>query len=53
MWFLFLLGELNEFEMQFLGMKMIVEDIYSINKGSFKDVIVYFGGFCIGEVIFL
>lgn len=35
-----------------MGMKMIVEDIYSVNKGSLKDVIVYFGGFCIGEVIF-
>lgn len=51
MWLPLLLGELNESEMQSLGMKMTAEDIYSINKGSLKDAIVHFGGFCTGEVI--
>ena len=51
MWLPLLLGELNESEMQSLGMKMTAEDIYSINKGSIKDAIVHFGGFCTGEGI--
>ena len=32
-------------------MKISAKDIYSINKGSLKDAIVSFGGFCTGEVI--
>lgn len=51
MWLPLLLSELNESEMQSLGMKMTAEDIYSINQGSLKDAIVHFGGFCTGEVI--
>ncbi|MCH2084999.1 MAG: S46 family peptidase [Saprospiraceae bacterium] len=51
MWLPLLLQQLNEAEMQSMGMKMTAEDIYSVNKGSLKDAIVHFGGFCTGEVI--
>lgn len=51
MWLPLLLQSLNEAEMQALGMKMTAEDIYSVNKGSLKDAIVHFGGFCTAEVI--
>ncbi len=51
MWLPLLLEQLNEAEMQSLGMKMSAEDIYSVNEGSLKDAIVHFGGFCTGEII--
>lgn len=51
MWLPQLLETLNEKRMQSLGMKMKASDIYSINKGSLKDAIVSFGGFCTGEII--
>ncbi len=51
MWLPIFLKSLNEAEMQEMGMKMSAEDIYSVNKGSLKDAIVHFGGFCTGEVI--
>lgn len=51
MWLPMLLKQLNEAEMQGMGMKMSAEDIYSVNRGSLKDAIVHFGGFCTGEVI--
>lgn len=51
MWIPSLLSDLNEKEMQSLGMKMTAEDIYSVNNSSLKDAIVHFGGFCTGEVI--
>jgi len=51
MWLPFLLEKLNEQQMKSLGMKISAKDIYSINKGSLKDAIVSFGGFCTGEVI--
>ena len=51
MWLPFLLKSLNESEMKSLGMKMSAEDIYSVNKGSLKDAVVHFGGFCTAEVI--
>jgi hypothetical protein len=51
MWLPLLLSQLNEAEMKSMGMKMSAEDIYSVNKGSLKDAIVHFGGFCTGEVI--
>jgi Peptidase S46 len=34
-----------------MGMKINASDIYSISKGSLKDAIVSFGGFCTAEVI--
>jgi hypothetical protein len=51
MWLPQLLGQLNEKQMKSLGMKINAADIYNINKGSLKDAIVSFGGFCTGEVI--
>lgn len=51
MWLPQLLKLLNEKEMKSMGMKISAEDIYSVNKGSLKDAIVHFGGFCTSEVI--
>lgn len=51
MWLPLLLKQLNEKEMQSLGMKLTAEDIYSINKGSLKDAIVQFGGGCTASLI--
>lgn len=51
MWLPLLLEKLNEKEMRSMGMKISAKDIYSINKGSLKDAIVSFGGFCTGEII--
>lgn len=51
MWLPLLLKQLNESEMQEMGMKMSAEDIYSINQGSLKDAIVLFGRGCTGELI--
>ena len=51
MWLPLLLKSLNEAEMQEMGMKLSAEDIYSVNKGSLKDAIVHFGGFCTSELI--
>ncbi|MEO0734798.1 MAG: S46 family peptidase, partial [Bacteroidota bacterium] len=51
MWLPLLLENLNEEEMQAMGMKISAKDIYDINNGSLKDAIVHFGGFCTGEVI--
>ena len=51
MWLPLFLKSLNESEMQELGMRLSAEDIYSVNKGSLKDAIVHFGGFCTSEII--
>jgi len=51
MWLPLLLEKLNEKQMKSMGMKISAKDIYNINKGSLKDGIVSFGGFCTGEVI--
>jgi hypothetical protein len=51
MWLPLLLEKLNEKKMKSLGMKISARDIYDINKGSLKDAIVSFGGFCTGEII--
>jgi hypothetical protein len=51
MWIPMFLGELNEAEMQAMGMNITAEDIYSINQSSLKDAIVIFGGGCTGELI--
>jgi len=51
MWLPIFLKSLNEAEMKSMGMKISAEDIYSVNKGSLKDAIVHFGGFCTSEVI--
>ena len=51
MWLPQLLQTLNEKQMKKMGMKINASDIYSISKGSLKDAIVSFGGFCTAEVI--
>ena len=51
MWLPQLLQSLNEKEMKRMGMKINASDIYNISKGSLKDAIVSFGGFCTAEVI--
>lgn len=51
MWLPFLIGQLNEADMQAMGMKMTAEDIYSVNKGSLKDAIVHFNGGCSSSII--
>jgi hypothetical protein len=51
MWLPLLLEKMNEKQMKSMGMKISAKDIYDINKGSLKDAIVNFGGFCTGEVI--
>ena len=50
MWIPILL-ENNFEEMQDMGLKLTLEDIYSVNKGCLKDAIVQFGGGCTGEVV--
>lgn len=51
MWLPLLLQKLNEKEMKSLGMKISASDIYNVNRGSLKDAIVSFGGFCTGDVV--
>lgn len=51
MWLPIFLSQLNEKEMQGMGLKITAEDIYSINKSSLKDAIVLFGGGCTGELV--
>jgi Peptidase S46 len=51
MWLPLFLEQMNEKDMKAQGMKISAKDIYDINKGSLKDAIVSFGGFCTGEVI--
>lgn len=51
MWIPSLLKSLNESDLKTKGLKISVEDIYSVNKSSIKDAIVLFGGGCTAEVI--
>ena len=51
MWLPMFLQQLNEAEMQAMGLELTAEDIYAINNGSLKDAIVHFGGGCTAEVI--
>ncbi|MFT7114373.1 MAG: hypothetical protein ACI8P7_001158 [Candidatus Azotimanducaceae bacterium] len=51
MWIPLLLGQLNEAEMQAMGMEITAEDVYAANHSSLKDAIVHFGGGCTGEMI--
>jgi len=51
MWIPLLLKQLNESEMQMMGMKITAEDIYSINHSGMKDAIVRFGGGCTGVIV--
>lgn len=51
MWIPMLLEQLNEQEMQEMGMRITARDIYDINKNSLKDAIFLFGGGCTSSVI--
>ncbi|PWJ40212.1 S46 family peptidase [Sediminitomix flava] len=51
MWLPQLINQLNEADMQKNGFKLTAEDIYSINKSSMKDAVVWFGRGCTGEVV--
>lgn len=51
MWIPSLLSGKNETEMKALGMKLSIEDIYSINNSSLKDAIVHFNNGCSSEII--
>lgn len=51
MWIPMLLQQLNQKEMQTMGMKITAEDIYSINHSSLKDAILLFGGGCTAEFV--
>lgn len=51
MWLPNLLEQINEKDMQSLGMKISADDIYSINHSSIKDAVVQFGGGCTGEIV--
>ncbi len=51
MWFLAFLNK-NYDQMQALGLKLSVEDIYSINQSSLKDAVVALDhGSCTGEIV--
>jgi len=51
MWIPSFLGGMNESEMKNLGMKISVDQIYSINQSSLKDAVPQFNGGCTSEVI--
>ncbi len=51
MWIPMLLRQLNEKEMQAMGMRITAEDIYALNQSSLKDAIVLFGRGCTGEIV--
>ncbi|MDD4847805.1 MAG: S46 family peptidase [Bacteroidales bacterium] len=51
MWLPLWLGELNEKEMQAMGLKISAKDIYDENNSSLKDAVVIFGGGCTGGVV--
>ncbi len=51
MWIPMLLQQMNEKEMQEMGLKLTAEDIYSVNHSSLKDAILLFGRGCTAEII--
>ena len=51
MWLPILLKDFNYAQMKKLGLKLKPEQIYSVNKASLKDAIVWFDGGCTGEII--
>lgn len=51
MWIPSLLEGMNATEMESLGMKMSVKDIYDVNQSSLKDAVPHFNGGCTSEVI--
>ena len=51
LWLPILLEQLNQSDMQSMGLKLTSEDIFSINKSSLKDAVCLFGGGCTAEVV--
>lgn len=51
MWLPILLEQLNQKEMQDMGMRISAQDIYSLNNSSLKDAIVLFGSGCTAEIV--
>jgi hypothetical protein len=51
MWLPLLLGQQVYNDMVKRGLKLSKEQLYSINKPSVKDAIVFFGGGCTGEIV--
>jgi len=51
MWLPWLLKSQTTEAMNKKGLKLSAEDLYSLNKSSLKDAIVWFGGGCTGEII--
>ncbi len=51
MWIPILLEKYNFAEMQKMGFKLSVQDIYDVNHSSMKDAVVIFGSGCTGELI--
>jgi len=51
MWLPMLLGKQVYEDMKKKGLKLTVEQLYSINKSSLKDAILIFGGGCTGEIV--
>lgn len=50
MWLPALIGK-NYEQMKAQGFKLTAKDIYDVNNASLKDAIVWFGGFCTGEIV--
>lgn len=51
MWIPSLLKTLNESDMKSKGLKISIDQLYSVNQSSIKDGIVHFGGGCTGEIV--
>ncbi len=51
MWIPLLLQQYNASDLENMGLKISVSDIYDVNKSSMKDAVVLFGGGCTAELI--
>lgn len=51
MWLPLLLGQQVYNDMVKKGLKLKVDQLYSVNKSSLKDAIIIFGGGCTGEIV--
>ncbi|UTW67063.1 S46 family peptidase [bacterium SCSIO 12643] len=51
MWIPLLLQQYNASDLENMGLKISVSDIYDANKSSMKDAVVLFGGGCTAEII--
>ena len=51
MWIPLLLQQYNATDLENMGLKISVNDIYDANKSSMKDAVVLFGGGCTAEII--